>query len=164
MEVGTFLVNVTSEQPEALSTFYREVVGLPVNTDMGESAFLVGGSTFIIDGHSETHGPTKEPERWLINFFVDDLAAEQTRLEAQGVRRLRRAAHQAPHRRPGIGHAGAQALFGPWRRIARHHLQTAGETTRRPTRADHPRADHRDTPDFGPLPCRHDQIPYTKGR
>ena len=94
MEVGTLLVNVTSEQPEALSKFYREVVGLPVNTDMGESAFLVGGSTFIIDGHGETHGLTKEPARWLINFFVDDLAAEQACLEAQGVPFIRTAGQE----------------------------------------------------------------------
>ena len=91
MEVGNFLVNITTAQPEALSAFYREVVGLPVNMDMGESAFSVGGATLIIDGHSETSGPTKEPSRLLINFFVDDLAAEQARLEAQDVPFIRTA-------------------------------------------------------------------------
>ena len=91
MEVGTFIVNITSEQSEALSAFYREVVGLPVNMDMGEFAFNVGGATFIIDGHSETHGPTKEPQRLLLNFFVDDLVAEQARLEAQDVNFIRSA-------------------------------------------------------------------------
>jgi len=27
----------------------------------------------VIDGHSETKGATKEPQRMLVNFFVDDL-------------------------------------------------------------------------------------------
>ena len=32
----------------------------------------------------ETHGPSKEPTSWLINSFVDDLAAGQTCLETVG--------------------------------------------------------------------------------
>src|SRR5262249_19650361 len=37
------------------------------------------------DGHSETKGKAKEPQRVLINFMVDDLDAEQQRLEGLGV-------------------------------------------------------------------------------
>jgi len=48
----------------------------------------------IIDGHSEIHGPTKEPPRVLLNLMVDDLAAEQSRLEGQGVRFIRTAGRE----------------------------------------------------------------------
>ncbi len=50
---------------------------------------MVGGTSLLIDGHSETKGRTKEPQRVLISFFVDDIAAEQSRLDAHGVRFIR---------------------------------------------------------------------------
>ncbi|MHB8576883.1 MAG: VOC family protein [Dehalococcoidia bacterium] len=86
MQVTSFNINVTSEHPEALIAFYRDVLQLPKDADMGEEGvFVVAGSHLLIDGHSQTKGKAAEPQRVLINFFVDDLAAEQQRLEAQGV-------------------------------------------------------------------------------
>jgi predicted enzyme related to lactoylglutathione lyase len=85
VQVQGFLLNVTSEQPERLTAFYRDVVQLPPAEGMGESAFNVGGATFIVDGHSETKGKAKEPHRSLIDLLVDDIAAEERRLRAQGV-------------------------------------------------------------------------------
>ncbi len=91
MEVTSFNINVTSEHPERLAAFYRDVVGLEQNTEMGEGAFNVAGANFIVDGHSETKGENQDPQRTLINFFVEDLAAEQQRLEAEGVKFIRSA-------------------------------------------------------------------------
>ena len=86
---GTF-ININSEQPERLKAFYADVVGLPKNPDMGENAFSIGGATLGIDGHSELKGGTKEPQRVLLDLFVDDLKAEQARIEAQGVKFIRK--------------------------------------------------------------------------
>lgn len=94
MEIQSFNINITSEDPERLVAFYRDVVGLPVDEQMGEGAFEVGGAALLVDGHSETHGPAKEPQRVLINFFVADLAAEQARLEQQGVEFIRTAGRE----------------------------------------------------------------------
>ena len=94
MNVGQFIVNLTSEDPGRLTAFYGDVVGLPKNADIGEGAFDVAGATLIVDGHSETKGSTKEPQRVLLDFFVDDLKAEQERLEAQGVRFIRTAGRE----------------------------------------------------------------------
>jgi len=91
MKVNSLIINVTSERPERLVAFYRDVVGLAPNPQIGEAAFDADGTPFLIDGHSETKGPAREPQRVLINFFVDDLAAEQSRLEKQGVRFIRSA-------------------------------------------------------------------------
>jgi predicted enzyme related to lactoylglutathione lyase len=91
VNVTSFNVNVTSENAERLGAFYRDVVGLQTNPQIGENAFDVAGAAFLIDGHSETKGQAKEPQRVLINFFVEDLAAEQARLEAQGVKFIRTA-------------------------------------------------------------------------
>lgn len=88
MEVTSFNINLTSEHPERLFAFYRDVVGLLPN-DRGD-AFLVGpDAQILIDGHSETKGPAKEPQRVLINLFVADIAKEQAELEAKGVRFIR---------------------------------------------------------------------------
>ncbi len=91
MNVSNFIINVTSEQPEELKRFYRDVVGLQPNPEMGETAFMAGPTPFLIDGHSDIHGKAKEPARMLLNFFVDDLKAEQSRLEGQGVKFIRTA-------------------------------------------------------------------------
>lgn len=89
MKVNNLLVNLTSEDPARLRAFYQDVVGLAKNPDMGDDAFHAGGATIAIDGHSDTRGAAREPQRVLIDFFVDDLAAEQARLEAKGVKFLR---------------------------------------------------------------------------
>ncbi len=89
MKVTSLLINVTSEDPERLKGFYQNVMGLKPNTDMGDSAFHAGGATIGIDGHSETKGAAKEPQRVLLDFFVDDLKAEQQRLEGAGVKFIR---------------------------------------------------------------------------
>jgi predicted enzyme related to lactoylglutathione lyase len=95
MQVSSLIVNVTSEQPDRLIEFYREVVALPPRPEIGAGAFDAGGgAAFIVDGHSETKGPAREPHRVLINFFVDELAPEQERLEAQGVQFIRKAGRE----------------------------------------------------------------------
>jgi predicted enzyme related to lactoylglutathione lyase len=92
MNVNSCVINVTSEDPAKLTSFYRDVVGLAPNPEIGEDgAFNAGGTALVIDGHSETKGVAKEPQRVLVNFFVDDLAAEQKRLEGQGVKFIRTA-------------------------------------------------------------------------
>jgi predicted enzyme related to lactoylglutathione lyase len=94
MKVTSIILNVTSADPARLGTFYRDVVGLPPNPQIGEFAFDCAGTGLIIDGHSETKGPAKEPQRVLIDFFVDDLAAEQKRLETAGVKFIRTAGRE----------------------------------------------------------------------
>lgn len=94
MDIESFNINITSEDPARLTAFYRDVVGLPVHEEMGDGAFEVGGAALLVDGHSETRGPAKEPQRVLINFFVADLAAEQSRLEQQGVEFIRTAGRE----------------------------------------------------------------------
>jgi predicted enzyme related to lactoylglutathione lyase len=91
MNITAFNINVTSEQPDRLKDFYRDVVGLSPTPEMGDGAFDAGGVSFFVDGHSATKGATKEPQRVLINFFVEDLAAEQKRLEGKGVNFIRSA-------------------------------------------------------------------------
>ena len=94
MNIKSFAVNLTSEAPEPMIAFYRDIVGLARKPEMGDGAFDAGAGELFIDGHSETKGPTKEPHRALIDFFVEDLAAEQKRLEQQGVQFIRTAGRE----------------------------------------------------------------------
>lgn len=93
MKVSSFILNVTSEQAENLMQFYRDTVQLEPHPQI-ENAFKVGAeAAFAIDGHSETHGPAKEPQRALINFWVDtpaEVVTERERLEAAGVTFIRK--------------------------------------------------------------------------
>ncbi|MPZ98286.1 MAG: hypothetical protein GEU80_02935 [Dehalococcoidia bacterium] len=87
MQVTSFNINLTSEHPERLEAFYRDVIGLtPVPEEEGGGFRTApGGALIYIADHSETRGPTKEPQRVLINFSVSDLKSEQQRLKDQGV-------------------------------------------------------------------------------
>lgn len=89
MALLRFNINLTSERPERLIAFYRDVLQLTPEPEIGDGAFVVGGTSLLIDGHSETIGKAKEPQRVLINFFVNDIGSEQARLEAQGVEFIR---------------------------------------------------------------------------
>ena len=90
MEVTSFNICLTSEDPELLSSFYGDILELPPIPEIGDGAFRVAGGALLIDGHSETLGKAKEPHRVLINLFVDDVVAEREQLEARGVEFIRR--------------------------------------------------------------------------
>lgn len=91
MNVQSFILNINSEDPNRLFAFYRDTVGLPVRTDMGENALVIAGdtATLVFDTHSEVKGRAPEPQRYLFNYMVDDLAAEEARLTAAGVTCIR---------------------------------------------------------------------------
>ena len=94
MKVTDAFINITSDNPERLLEFYRDTVGLPPRPEMGGFALHLASVTLAFDGHSETHGPAKEPTRVLLDMFVDDLAAEQKALEAKGVKFSRTAGRE----------------------------------------------------------------------
>lgn len=85
MKVTDFCINLTSDNPDRLIAFYRDVVGLELIEGAEERFQLTPTASLAIDGHSDTSGSAKEPSRVLIDLFVDDLAAEQSALEARGV-------------------------------------------------------------------------------
>ena len=90
MNVQNTTLAIHTSNPDRLFAFYRDVVGLPLQEGMGDHALAAGGATLFLTDHSEVGGPTKEPARFLLSFFVDDLAAEQARLDAAGVPCTRR--------------------------------------------------------------------------
>ena len=67
MKVNNFHIQITSENPDRLKSFYRDTVGLPTVPEMGDGAFAVGGANLFVDGHSETRGQASEPQRMLVS-------------------------------------------------------------------------------------------------
>ena len=91
MEVQSFMFNISSENPDRLLEFYRDVVALPPNPAMGPYVLMAANTPIIISEHSEVKGDAKEPQRGIFNFFVNDLAAEQSRMEGLGATFIRTA-------------------------------------------------------------------------
>lgn len=58
MDVTGAVISITSEQPERLGAWYRDVLALPRAEEMGDWAFRAGPLELSIDGRSETKGKT----------------------------------------------------------------------------------------------------------
>ena len=84
-----------SAEPDRLRSFYRDVVGLSDDFPQLGNPFIADTTSIYIGAHSDVQGPAKEPARVLLNVFVDDLAAEQRRMEAAGARFIRSAGKEA---------------------------------------------------------------------
>ena len=95
MQVNQVILNINSEQPQELLRFYRDVVGLARHADTSrESTLVAAGLELVFDTHSAVRGAAAQPERMLLNLFVDDLAREQARIEKQGVQFIRKAGRE----------------------------------------------------------------------
>jgi predicted enzyme related to lactoylglutathione lyase len=95
MNVNLVILNINSEQPNELLRFYHDVVGLERHPDENrESTLVAAGMEIVFDTHSEIRGPSTQPARYLLNLFVDDLAAEQKRIESHGVQFIRKAGRE----------------------------------------------------------------------
>ena len=90
MEISEVSIQLASPDPQRLSAFYRDVVGLKPAEGMGDQSFHVGpaGVLFIVD-HSEISGPTAEPARAIIDLHITGLDAEHDRLSKAGVTFIR---------------------------------------------------------------------------
>ena len=89
MQVQQFILNITSERPQVLLKFYRDVLALPEEQEF-PMAVRAGGGVIMFGSHSDVRGGAREPQRYLVNLMVEDIALEQGRIEAHGVSFIRR--------------------------------------------------------------------------
>lgn len=81
-----------------LVPFYRDVLGLkPAAEAEGFAVFLPNGSGLRIGTHSEVEGRSRDPNRVMVNFGVEDCQAEYERLRRQGVEFIREPSRDAIH-------------------------------------------------------------------
>lgn len=84
---------LASENAKALAEFYEGKVGIKIKEEyeMGEdsSVFEMAsgeGSSFMILDHSEVKGKSKEPQRFLMNFEVDNIDQAISEVSGKGVK------------------------------------------------------------------------------
>jgi predicted enzyme related to lactoylglutathione lyase len=88
---GVQSVIIWTEDLGRLMPFYRDVVGL--TPAMEGDAFTVfqaeSGAQLALGQHSEVKGPSRDPNRVMVDLGVDDCRAEYERLNANGVQFVR---------------------------------------------------------------------------
>lgn len=95
---GLESILLSSENSTKLAEFYREVVGLKQTAEMevgknGEKGYEFADVLLYVNQHSEVHGKSKEPQRTILNFEVDDIEKEVERLEKAGVKKVQDTYH-----------------------------------------------------------------------
>jgi len=91
MEIKSFdSVCIWSEDPDKLSKFYENILGLKVDSrinlpdDKGIS-FLLGGTMLFIGYHSKVHGKANDPFRIMPGFVVDSVDTIYEEISPKGV-------------------------------------------------------------------------------
>lgn len=84
-------VLLSSANPKKLAKFYREVVGLKQSGEYemgedGESVFEFADAMLYINPHTAVKGKNKNPERFMMNFEVDDIEKEAPKLKKKGAK------------------------------------------------------------------------------
>lgn len=84
-------VLIWTEDLGRLVPFYRDVLGL--KPEMENEGFVVfqseAGPQLGLGQHSQVKGRSKDPNRVMVDFLVDDCQAEYQRLQSQGVEFVR---------------------------------------------------------------------------
>jgi predicted enzyme related to lactoylglutathione lyase len=91
-------VLLSSEDSQKLANFYKEKVGLKCSMEFemgekGEKVFVFEDVKLYINQHSEVHGKSKEPERYILNLETDDIEAEVEKLDKAGVKKTKDTYH-----------------------------------------------------------------------
>ena len=86
-------VLLASPNAKKLAAFYKNKVGVTFQFEgeMGDGddvfgASWKGSSDFVVLDHSKVNGTSRQPERYMINFEVDDIEKEFARLKKAGVK------------------------------------------------------------------------------
>ena len=75
---------IGSEDPGALSAYYRKLFGEPGWDDGGYTGWQIGSGGISIGPHSEVHGKNTHPGRIIWNIESDDVRADFDRLVERG--------------------------------------------------------------------------------
>ncbi len=87
MNISHAFIQLATHDLPRLHGFYKNIVQLPDREGMGPDSFAIGAdTTFSVVEHSEISGATKEPARFILDLWVDDMDAEQERLAGEGVK------------------------------------------------------------------------------
>lgn len=91
-------VLLSSEDSQGLADFYKEKVGLKCTMefemgDKSEKVFVFEDIKLYINQHSEVHGKTKEPQRFILNLETEDIEKEVEKLDKADVKKIKDTYH-----------------------------------------------------------------------
>jgi predicted enzyme related to lactoylglutathione lyase len=78
---------IGTKQPQAMITFYENVLGKPadmVDMENGFAGWQVGSAYLSVLEHSEMGGNAKDPGRVMFNFETTEVKEEFERMKAAG--------------------------------------------------------------------------------
>lgn len=83
-------VLLSSQDSTKLAKFYREVVGLKQGMEFemedGKMGYGFSEAQLFINPHSEVVGKNQNPQRFILNFEVDDIEKEAERIKKAGAK------------------------------------------------------------------------------
>jgi predicted enzyme related to lactoylglutathione lyase len=75
---------IGSEDPERLVGYYKRLLGEPVFSGEGYTAWMVGSGAITVGPHSQVKGRNAAPGRLIWNIESDDVKGDFARFEAAG--------------------------------------------------------------------------------
>ena len=75
---------IGSEDPKALSDYYRKLLGDPTYDDGGYTTWILGSGSMSVGPHSEVHGKNAAPGRILWNIESEDVKGDFERFKTAG--------------------------------------------------------------------------------
>lgn len=89
---------LSSEDSTKLADFYKDKVGLKCTGEWeigekGEMGYEFADVKLFINQHSEVHGKSKEPERYILNFEVADIENAVEKLDKEDVKKIKDTYH-----------------------------------------------------------------------
>jgi predicted enzyme related to lactoylglutathione lyase len=113
-------IMISSEDPKALSEFYKKVLGEPGWEDGGYVGWQAGSGMLMIGPHSEVKGRNEMPGRFIFNFETPDVKGEFKRIKDLGV-----TVQQEPYKPGGDGGEGPEMLLATFEDPDGNYFQLA---------------------------------------
>lgn len=86
MLYGVIGITVWTDNIKNMLSFYRDILKLPLYSNHGDfAAFKFEDIRLNLGVHDRVNGPSRDQFRIMINFGVEDIFAEHSRLSQKGV-------------------------------------------------------------------------------
>jgi predicted enzyme related to lactoylglutathione lyase len=82
MDFNNILIG--SEHPEPLVAYYTKLLGAPMFSDAGYTAWQIGSGGIAVGPHSEVKGKNATPGRLIWNITTKDVAGDFATMKAAG--------------------------------------------------------------------------------
>ncbi|MEP7378614.1 MAG: VOC family protein [Chloroflexota bacterium] len=75
---------IGTDNPQRLIEYYTKILGEPAYKDESYSSWQLGTGTVSVSAHSEVHGKSQQPGRFIWNIESDDVQGDFDHMKAAG--------------------------------------------------------------------------------